>query len=152
MENLPLKYLGYTISFQEVPNEISLIFNISGCPYKCKGCHSTYLWEYKGNYLSKDIDSIFNEYLGMFTCVCFMGGDTNLIELRELLKLCKSKGLTTCIYSGTDNIKSLENCMEYLDFIKYGSYKKELKCDNNICYGVKLATSNQKMLKKGTDY
>ena len=152
MGNLPLKYLGYTISFQEVPNEISLIFNISGCPYKCKGCHSTYLWEYKGNYLSKDIESIFNEYLGMFTCVCFMGGDTNLIELRELLKLCKSKGLATCIYSGTDNIKSLENCMKYLDYIKYGSYKEELRCDNNIFYGVKLATSNQKMLKKGIDY
>lgn len=152
MENLPLKYLGYTISFQEVPNEISLIFNISGCPYKCKGCHSTYLWEYEGNYLSKDIESIFNEYLGMFTCVCFMGGDTNLIELRELLKLCKSKGLITCIYSGIDNIKPLENCMKYLDFIKYGSYKEELSCDDNICYGVKLATSNQKMLKKGIDY
>lgn len=152
MENLPLKYLGYTISFQEVPNEISLIFNISGCPYKCKGCHSTYLWEYEGNYLSKDIESIFNEYLGMFTCVCFMGGDTNLIELRELLKLCKSKGLITCIYSGIDNIKPLENCMKYLDFIKYGSYKEERSCDDNICYGVKLATSNQKMLKKGIDY
>ena len=152
MENLPLKYLGYTISFQEVPNEISLIFNISGCPYKCKGCHSTYLWEYKGNYLSKDIDSIFNEYLGMFSCVCFMGGDTNLIELKELLKLCKSKGLKTCIYTGTDDISIFKDCMKYLDYIKYGSYKEELKCDNNIFYGVKLATSNQKMLKKGIDY
>lgn len=152
MENLPLKYLGYTISFQEVPNEISLIFNISGCPYKCKGCHSTYLWEYKGNYLSKDIDSIFNEYLGMFSCVCFMGGDTNLIELKELLKLCKSKGVKTCIYSGADDISIFKDCMKYLDYIKYGSYKEELKCDNNILYGVKLATSNQKMLKKGTDY
>ena len=152
MENLPLKYLGYTISFQEVPNEISLIFNISGCPYKCKGCHSTYLWEYKGNYLSKDIESIFNEYLGMFSCVCFMGGDTNLIELKELLKLCKSKGLKTCIYTGTDDISIFKDCMKYLDYIKYGSYKEELKCDNNIFYGVKLATSNQKMLKKGIDY
>ena len=152
MENLPLKYLGYPISFQEVPNEISLVFNISGCPYKCKGCHSTYLWEYKGNYLSKDIDSIFNEYLGMFSCVCFMGGDTNLIELKELLKLCKSKGVKTCIYSGTDDISIFKDCMKYLDYIKYGSYKEELKCDNNIFYGVKLATSNQKMLKKGIDY
>lgn len=152
MENLPLKYLGYTISFQEVPNEISLVFNISGCPYKCKGCHSTYLWEYKGNYLSKDIDSIFNEYLGMFSCVCFMGGDTNLIELKELLKLCKSKGLKTCIYTGTDDISIFKDCMKYSDYIKYGSYKEELKCDNNIFYGVKLATSNQKMLKKGIDY
>ena len=152
MENLPLKYLGYTISFQEVPNEISLVFNISGCPYKCKGCHSTYLWGYKGNYLSKDIDSIFNEYLGMFSCVCFMGGDTNLIELKELLKLCKSKGLKTCIYTGTDDISIFKDCMKYLDYIKYGSYKEELKCDNNIFYGVKLATSNQKMLKKGIDY
>ena len=152
MENLPLKYLGYTISFQEVPNEISLVFNISGCPYKCKGCHSTYLWEYKGNYLSKDIESVFNKYLGMFTCVCFMGGDINLVELKDLLKLCKSKGIKTCIYTGTDDINIFKDCMKYLDYIKYGSYKEELKCDNNIFYGVKLATSNQKMLKKGIDY
>ena len=57
----------------------------------------------------------------------FYGWDTNLIELRELLKLCKSKGLTTCIYSGTDNIKSLENCMEYRFILNNGSYKEKLK-------------------------
>ena len=44
-----LKYINYDIVFQEVPNEISLVFNISGCPHKCEGCHSKYLWEYTGN-------------------------------------------------------------------------------------------------------
>ena len=43
-------------------------------------------------------------------------------------------------------IKSLCN------YIKCGRYKPELKCKNNIHYGIELATSNQKIYKKGVDY
>ena len=57
-----LKYLGYSIVFQEVPNEVSLAVNISGCPHKCEGCHSKYLWEYDGNYISDDIDNLIKKY------------------------------------------------------------------------------------------
>ena len=49
-----LKYLGYSIVFQEVPDEVTLAINISGCPHKCEGCHSKYLWEYDGHYVSDD--------------------------------------------------------------------------------------------------
>ena len=41
---------------------------------------------------------------------------------------------------------------EYCDFIKVGAYIPELKTDNNIQQGIKLATSNQKILEKGKDY
>ena len=41
---------------------------------------------------------------------------------------------------------------ELCDYIKTGSYIEELKCDDNIQYGIKLATSNQKINKKGIDY
>ena len=51
-----LKYNGYSIVMQEVPNEVSLAINISGCPHKCEGCHSKYLWEYDGEYLIDDIE------------------------------------------------------------------------------------------------
>ena len=43
-KNLNLSYATEQITFQEVPNEISLSFLIAGCPLKCKGCHSADSW------------------------------------------------------------------------------------------------------------
>lgn len=134
-----LKYLGYSIVFQEVPNEISLAINISGCPYKCKGCHSSYLWEYKGNYISEDLDFIIKQNLDFITCVCFFGGDQNIVELYDLLKHIKSKyELKTCLYSGQDLLSNLNKLFDVLDFIKIGSYKENLG-------GLKSITTNQRM-------
>lgn len=134
-----LKYLGYSIVFQEVPNEISLAINISGCPYKCKGCHSSYLWEYKGNYISEDLDFIIKQNLDFITCVCFFGGDQNIVELYDLLKHIRSKyELKTCLYSGRDLLSNLNKLFDVLDYIKIGSYKENLG-------GLKSITTNQRM-------
>ena len=152
MEALPLKYNGYTIVLQEVPDEISLVFNISGCPHKCEGCHSKYLWEYDGEYLHESFDRIVNEYSQYITCVCFMGGDQNKEELLVYLKKAKKKNLKTCLYTGCDNLNELSILKDYCDYIKCGKYIESLKTDNNIQYGVKLATSNQMFYKKGKDY
>ena len=87
-----LKYLGYSIVFQEVPDEVTLAINISGCPHKCEGCHSKYLWEYEGNYISDDLVKLIEKYKGLITCVCFMGGDQNQKELTDLLILVHKYG------------------------------------------------------------
>ena len=87
----PLKYISYAIIFQEVPNEITLAFNISGCPHHCEGCHSQYLWDYEGdNLLPINMINVINKYKNYITCVCFMGGDQNIEELTEALKTCKN--------------------------------------------------------------
>jgi anaerobic ribonucleoside-triphosphate reductase activating protein len=133
-----LKYTHYDIVFQEVPNEVSLVFNISGCPYKCKGCHSQYLWEYTGSYISDEIDCIYNKYKGMLTCVCFMGGDQNLPELTALLfKVKYIYKLKSCVYSGSNNIHVFDNVLQYLDYLKIGGFIEE-------CGGLDKTTTNQK--------
>lgn len=38
-----LKYVDTAIVFSEIPDEVTLAINISGCPNKCKNCHSQYL-------------------------------------------------------------------------------------------------------------
>lgn len=126
MESLPLKYIGYAVTFQEVPNETSLIFNISGCPYKCRGCHSQYLWGYTGEYISEEIEQILMQYKGLVTCVCFMGGDQNLAELKLLLIKCKSLEFKTCIYSGSNDITIFDDLLSLLDYLKIGEYVDEL--------------------------
>lgn len=126
MEILPLKYTGCTVAFQEVPGETSLVFNISGCPYMCKGCHSQYLWDYAGKYISDDIDNVLLLYKDLVTCVCFMGGDQNKFELKRLLAKCKSLGLKTCIYTGSNDKTIFYELFDLLDYFKIGEYVNEL--------------------------
>lgn len=122
-----LKYTNYDIVFQEVPNETMLAINISGCPHKCEGCHSSYLGEYIGDYLSDNIDNIIMKYPDMITCVGFMGGDQNVNELRQLLSYIKNKyNLKTCVYSGSDDISVLNECIEHLDYVKIGGFVEAL--------------------------
>lgn len=141
-----LKYLGSAVVFQEVPDEITLAFNISGCRYRCDGCHSKYLWDYNGNYLLEDLEKIIDTHQ-YITCVCFMGGDQNIEELTRALQICKSKGLKTCLYTGNDNVRNFVNIYPWLDWIKTGRYDKTKLSDNHIEHGVKLASTNQHMYR-----
>ena len=124
---------------QEVPNEISLAINISDCPYKCKGCHSMYLWDYIGDYLIDDIDNLLNKYNNLISCVCFMGGDQNQDELLYCLQKAKKKKLKTCLYTGNDDINSISNeIIKNLDYIIIGRYIEKFG-------GLNCKTTNQKM-------
>lgn len=137
-----LKYLGYSVVFQEVPDEVTLAINISGCPHKCEGCHSKYLWEYCGNYLSDDFAELIEKYKGLITCVCFMGGDQNLSELNMLAQLAMTAGLKVALYTGTSDQHIIEQVMTLpVDYIKYGPYIER-------CGGLTSETTNQVMLKK----
>lgn len=141
--NKPLKYLGYAVVCEEVPDEISLAFNISGCPYHCEGCHSEYLWEYAGELLSQNIKNILADISEMITCVCFLGGDQNISELSAMCRKVKyDYGLKTCIYAGADSFEKFlpiinDGCLDYL---KLGRYKSE-------CGGLDNPNTNQRMYK-----
>jgi anaerobic ribonucleoside-triphosphate reductase activating protein len=136
-----LKYLGYSIVFQEVPDEVTLAINISGCPHKCEGCHSKYLWEYEGNYISDDLESLIEKYKGLITCVCFMGGDQNQQELLELLIKVHQYKLKTALYTGADFLSCLSiRILGNLDYCKIGHY-------DQIHGGLNNTNTNQRMLK-----
>ena len=118
-----LKYLGYSVVFQEVPNEVALTINISGCPHKCEGCHSKYLWENIGYYISDDLLDLIKEYKELITCICFMGGDQNQEELENLLINIRKHGLKTALYTGLDSMDSLnDGILSNLDYCKIGHY------------------------------
>ena len=135
-----LKYLGYSIVFQEVPDEVTLAINISGCPHRCEGCHSKYLWEYEGNYISDDIDNLILKYKGLITCVCFMGGDQNQEELLDLLIKVHQNKLKAALYTGRDTLQHLGiRILGNLNYCKIGHYDESLG-------GLDKPTTNQRML------
>lgn len=129
-----LKFVDFRVCFQEVPDEISLCINLSGCPHKCKGCHSEYLQQDIGTVLTTQILDKMIESNDGITCVCFMGGDNDLLALYTLAKHVKSNHrLLTAWYTGYDSLESLMDnpVCKVLDFIKVGPYIEERGPLNN---------------------
>lgn len=120
-----MKYLRRTVAFQEVPNHISLSYEITGCPNRCKGCHSPELRNHKiGTELTPEIfTSHLQEYMAYIDCVLFMGGEWYEDELIELLKIAKTDGKKTCLYTGSNEVS--DSIKKYLDFLKTGPYIQE---------------------------
>ena len=72
-----MRYYDRQVVFQEVPNEISLVYSITGCPLGCKGCHSAFTWgDQAGKKLSEiDFAEDLKKYDLLISCVLFYGGE-----------------------------------------------------------------------------
>lgn len=122
-----IKFLGALEGFQEIPNEVSLLLNLTLCMNACPGCHSPELQADRGVFLSKEVIDFYLKE-GPYTCVCFMGEGADRATLTELMAYVKSKKLKVAVYCGRD-IDVSDWCQEYKfvpDFLKVGSYKEEL--------------------------
>lgn len=126
MNRRMVKYVDTVIGFSEVPNEVSLCVNISGCPNHCPGCHSSYLAEDIGEVLNKESLVKLIESNRGITCVCLMGGDQAPNTINWLAKCIKEDfpELKVCWYSGKQEWAKEVN-PDYLDFIKLGPYIEE---------------------------
>ena len=136
-----IKYVNTMVTFSEVPDEIALCIEISNCPCHCKNCHSSYLAQDIGEELScKKLEELLQDNKGI-TCVSFMGGDINPIEIIELAKYIKLfySGLKVAWYSGKQELPKHFN-IEPFNFIKLGPYIEELGPLNS-------KTTNQKFYK-----
>jgi anaerobic ribonucleoside-triphosphate reductase activating protein len=125
------------VGLQEIPNEISLIIPIVGCGHKCTGCHSP---EYQNASNGIQLtDEKYIELLGKYedkvSCICFFGGEYNI---DWHLWQAKCWGFKTALYSGYTSIDIPICLMDRLDYIKTGSYVKELG-------GLDKKSTNQKM-------
>ena len=134
-----LKYVDTLVSFQEVPDEISLCINISNCPNHCKGCHSQYLLEDIGKPLTDEtLQTLIKQNTGI-SCVCLMGGDKDPQSINELAKFIHTFNLKVGWYSGK-NFLSKNIDLKNFDYVKIGQYQEELGPLNN-------PNTNQKMFK-----
>ena len=120
-----MKYDNVKVTFQEVPNEISLTITISGCKNNCDGCHSPHLREDIGDELNLIVfDHLINKHK-YITCVVFLGGDHKSAELIKLLLYARAKGLKTALYSGNNYDQIHTALLKNLDYVKVGRYEKE---------------------------
>ncbi len=117
-----LRYICHTVGTLEVPDEISLIYTLSGCPLRCSGCHSADLRNpVLGELLDPEsLAPTLDRYSGLASCVCFLGGEWMPNALVELLKLTQAKGFATCLYTGLEGIG--DTIAVHLDYLKLGPY------------------------------
>lgn len=137
-----LRYCNCSIVFQEVPDEVTLAVNISGCPNRCPGCHSPWLLEDEGEPLTDDnLHALINRYAGEITCICFMGGDADPAGIQSLSLLAKKSfpGIKTAWYSGVESLSEYIN-PESFDYIKIGPYIEALG-------GLSSEKTNQRMFR-----
>ena len=140
-----VKYLDKltNVVFEEIPDRVSLAISITNCQNSCPGCHSSFLSQNIGNELTNDvIDSLMKIYKGV-NCFLFMGEGNDNKELLNLNKYVKDNyNIETGIYSGRDEVEDIY--FSEFDFVKVGSYKKDLGPLNK-------ETTNQRLYYHGED-
>ena len=122
------RYHNFDVVFSEIPGEVTLAINITGCPNRCPGCHSPHLQGGGGRTLDDDeLTALLESYGRAVTCVCFMGGDAEPAEIARLAGVVRRwrRGLRTAWYSGRDELPA-ETDPAAFDYIKLGRWVGEL--------------------------
>lgn len=127
------------IVFQEVPDEVSLAFTITGCQLGCKGCHSVDSWPaHSGLALTETyLEQRLQQYKGLISCVLFLGGEWQPTTLLGFLKQVRQHQLHTCLYTGLDHVSP--QLSAELTYLKTGRWQPELG-------GLDSPTTNQRFI------
>lgn len=124
---------------------------LSGCDGICKGCHNPELWDFNmGTEWQHELPKIINkirDFDPIIDNIWILGGEPllqNISHLKILLRTLKQDtNKKLWLFTRFNHDVTPIQIKYYCDYIKHGAYVEELKCDNNIQYGIKLATSNQ---------
>lgn len=141
-----LKYVDTRVVFRELPDEIALAINLSGCPCHCEGCHSPYL----AGDIGMELDYVALERLVKnnkgITAVCFMGGDGDPKAVYDLA--CRIKrnipNIKVGWYSGRPQLPEwfypIDKDHVVFDYIKLGAYIAKFG-------GLNKSTTNQRLYR-----
>ncbi len=146
---------SYTLKYK------SFDIYLAGCkgnPH-CEGCQNPESWNFnQGTYYKEMLDNIktkINDFGNMIENIMIFGGeplDQPINQLTKFLIFLKQFNKNIWLFTRYE-FKDISDIIKvYCDYIKCGRYIKDLKTDDNIQYGIKLATSNQKIYKRGVDY
>ena len=141
-----MRYSSKQIVFQEIPNEISIAFHITGCPLRCLGCHSSIQRNSElGNDLNEDIfRAEIEKNIDYVSCVLFLGGEWDESQLCKLLDISKAKYLNTALYTGLEFDEVSSEIKNRLTYLKYGPFVSSLG-------PLSSSSTNQKLINLKTN-
>ena len=123
-----VRYHNFDIVFSEFPGETTLAVNITGCPNRCPGCHSPHLIADAGRVLDDgELLALLDRYGGAVTCVGFMGGDAEPLEVARLAGVVRAAYPTLKVgwYSGRPALPE-GLAPQCYDYIKLGPWIEAL--------------------------
>ena len=125
----------------------------SGIP-KCVGCHNPESWCFRqGNNYIDEMDKIMDkiiQFSDMIDNIFILGGeplDQDRNDLLGMLTTINTLNKSMWLFTRYELIDIDCDIKNQFDYIKTGRYDKSLECGDNIYFGVKLASSNQKIIK-----
>ncbi|WP_127717167.1 anaerobic ribonucleoside-triphosphate reductase activating protein [Halobacteriovorax sp. HLS] len=138
-----MNFLAVDITFQEVPNQVSLVISFTGCPVRCKGCHTKEMWNARNGveFTNATFLNLMKKYRGLISCVCFFGGEWDEARLLELLIIAKNHNLLRCLYTGDEAVS--KEILSELEYLKTGPWIQELG-------GLESPLTNQKFINTRT--
>lgn len=139
-----VKYVPDTVSvvFEEIPEKVTLMLEISQCQNSCIGCHSPWLRTDIGETITPTVlGELLVKYDGV-NCVLFSGEGTDhdyLTYLASTVHKYKGGKIEVAVYSGRENLgDDVKKYEKVFDYIKIGPYIEK--------YGpLNKETTNQKL-------
>jgi len=146
----------YTLTYKSLDIYVA---GCSGSPH-CPNCHNPESWSfiqgelYNKKYFKKlklkikDFDILVHN-------IMIFGGeplDQNYEQFIKFLQDLKELNKKVWIFTRYKLNEVPQDILELCDYIKCGRYIEELTTEDNTQYGIKLATSNQCIYKKGIDF
>ena len=132
MEPFKIPLIDSGITLTEIPNQVSMFFEIGNCSTHCEGCHSQELWDTnpcKDMVSPEEILQRIGLYSGYITAVLFMGGQRNHIDFEQFVEQVigpSSKVMPVGIYMGDWEKNDLLLAFRYCRWIKLGKYERDL--------------------------
>lgn len=131
---------------------IGALICADNCFFKCKNCINEDIKQLKSIYMNET--EIINKVLSnKFNKGVILSGLEWSLQPKEMIKLIYKaieNNLEVIVYTGLDIKKILYKIPELKTkniYIKCGKYDERKKTNNNIQYGVRLDTTNQKIYK-----
>lgn len=124
----------------------------------CKGCCNPEIrdWSLRGKdalqVISKVVE-LTTKYSKLIDRILLVGGDPTDAYLRypkeylEFVQQLRTLGKPIYLFTRYELDRIPNELLEIVDYVKTGPYVPELTCEDNICEGIKLATSNQTIYK-----
>lgn len=147
VSNCKLPVVNKGITLTEIPNRISVFFEIGNCTCHCDGCHSPELWD--TNYtrpnmtVQEIVDYVDEQYKLGANAVVLMGGMNNKDVSKDVftLLLLELSTRQVGIYVGSDDLEWLP--LLPVRWIKAGGYEKDKG-------GLDSPTTNQRFYEYDT--
>ena len=138
----------------------SLDIYLAGCsgPH-CEGCYNPESWSFdEGESVLTILPEIMikiKDFDKIIKNISILGGeplDQDHDELVELIKALQKSGKNIWLYTRNDIDKVPERIRSLCDYIKTGRYDSTKLSDSYTQYGIKLASTNQRILRRSVDF